>query len=85
MNLRSLLCCAVLALTPLLQAEPWTLARALEVAQENSPDLLVARARLAGSEAGPGRLAAATLSLRPLHPDQQPDDGLRLHPQSAGL
>ena len=51
MNLRSLLCCAVLALTPLLQAEPWTLAGALEVAQENSPDLLVARARLAGSEA----------------------------------
>lgn len=51
MNLRPFICCAVLALTPLLRAEAWTLAHALDVAQENSPDLLIARARLAGSEA----------------------------------
>ena len=34
-----------------LHAEPWTLDRALQVAQENSPDALVAQARLAGAQA----------------------------------
>lgn len=51
MNLRPLLSCALLALPSLLHAEFWTLTRALQVAQENSPDLLVARARVAGSAA----------------------------------
>ncbi|MEX2043789.1 MAG: TolC family protein [Opitutus sp.] len=42
---------AALLFAATLHAEPWTLARALQAAQENSPDTRVAQARLAGAEA----------------------------------
>lgn len=49
--LRTTICTGLLILAPSLQAETWTLAGAIAVAQADNPDARIAQERLAGAEA----------------------------------